>query len=348
MATPDQVASAYQRRQAQIATAATRAAVKQFNHLDEHALSESWAAGGGANLTRIVGQAQLTAASEAAPYLADLAAAQGVAAGRLLAAAVVADALSGIASDGRPLMSLLFLPVLLVKRLISGGAKLGDALAQGRRMTVMLAGTQVADAGRAAVTVGMTADPGWVSYVRILRLPSCARCIILAGREYRWSEGFARHPVCDCYHLAVHRDSPERLLAQTPAEVFESLTREDQDKVFGKAGAESIRLGANPGQVVNARKGMKTATVYGRQAQVTTTGTTSRAHAGRRLIEQGARTQRQAEEFATRLTREGPEQRRLSRRRVMTPRLMPEEILRAANGDRDEAVRLLYRFGYLI
>jgi hypothetical protein len=79
--------------------------------------------------------------------------------------------------------------------------------------------------------------------------------------------------------------------------------------VFGKAGAEAIRAGADITQVVNARQGMQTATVFGRSALVTTTA------------------------------------RRRSSARV---RLMPEQILLEAKGSRDEAIRLLKLHGYLI
>jgi hypothetical protein len=321
MATAEQVATAYQRRQQQISTAATRAAVAVFGRLDEHALSESWAAGVGPSVTAVVERAQLAAAEEAAPYLAVLAAAQGVNASRLLGATIVARSLAGIASDGRPLTSLLFLPVLLIKRLLGDGMKLREALAQGRHMVALLAATQVADAGRAAVTVGMVGDRTWTSYVRVVHLPACSRCIVLAGREYAWSTGFLRHPRCDCtMALRVHRsdgteDGPQPL---SPSSLFQQMTPAEQDKAFGKAGAESIRLGANPGQVVNARRGMQTA--GGRL--VTTTGTTTRGTAGRRM---GAKASRKA-----------------------AVRPMPEQILRDANGDRDLAIDLLRRFGYLI
>jgi hypothetical protein len=35
-----------------------------------------------------------------------------------------------------------------------------------------------------------------IGYIRLLTPPSCARCVILAGRFYRWSDGFKRHPNC--------------------------------------------------------------------------------------------------------------------------------------------------------
>ncbi|MCC5574485.1 hypothetical protein IMZ11_02365 [Microtetraspora sp. AC03309] len=325
MATSQQVAQAFHRQQQQISAAATRSVVQQFSQLDEHALSESWSAGIGRSITATVSQAQLTAASGAAPYLADLAEAQG-AAGQVAAAVLIPQALSGIASDGRPLFSLLYLPILLIKSLLSRGAKLPDAMRQGRTMLALLTSTQVADAGRAAVTVGMTGDRGWVSYVRFLKLPSCGRCIVLAGREYSWSTGFPRHPQCDCYHLPIRRDSPERLLVQSPAEAFAAMTPEEQDKAFTKAGAEAVRLGADIGQVVNARRGMQTA-MGGRL--VTTEGTTSRGIAGKQL---GNLKKQRGERY----------------RRSQTVRPMPEQLIKDAGGDRELAVQFLRRFAYLM
>ena len=55
----------------------------------------------------------------------------------------------------------------------------------------------VSDAGRSAESVATAARPN-VGYVRFLSPPSCARCAILAGRVYRYSQGFQRHPGCDC------------------------------------------------------------------------------------------------------------------------------------------------------
>lgn len=105
----------------------------------------------------------------------------------------------------------------------------------------------------------------------------------------------------------------------------------EQDRVFGKAGAEAIRDGADMAKVVNARRGMTTASVYGREVLITTEGTTVRGDFGRARRD-GPLIQR-------------PGQRVRSTARV---RLMPEQIYLEAAGDRDEAVRLLRRFGYIL
>jgi hypothetical protein len=56
--------------------------------------------------------------------------------------------------------------------------------------------TSIADTGRSSVQVGMAADRQCVAYTRVVTLPACSRCIILSGQQYRYSEGFMRHPNC--------------------------------------------------------------------------------------------------------------------------------------------------------
>lgn len=128
--------------------------------------------------------------------------------------------------------------------------------------------------------------------------------------------------------------------------------------MFTKAGAESIRLGADIGQVVNARRGaaglapagarltaaevqalrsgrsvgrLETRDVFGRQLFTTTEGTTTRGKAGVGL---GAKV-------------DGVKTGKGRYRSARAPRLMPESVLQIAGNDRAEAIRLLKRFGYL-
>ena len=175
--------------------------------------------------------------------------------------------------------------------------------------------TILADARRAATSVAITARPSVSGYVRMLNPPSCSRCAVLAGRWYRWNEGFERHPRCDCLHIpAEEADATD--LRVNPALYFESLDERDQERIFTVAGARAVRDGADIGQVVNARRGMRTAQLFGQDLLVTTEGTTRRGGASR------ARTGRKG------------------------PRLMPESIYSVAT-DRADAIRLLRVNGYL-
>lgn len=104
----------------------------------------------------------------------------------------------------------------------------------------------VADAARAAESVSIATRPQ-VGYVRYVSAPCCSRCAILAGRFYRWSSGFKRHPGCDCTHLPT--TDPRSEFIQDPADLVE------QGLVRGlsKADAKALASGADLGQLVNVR-----------------------------------------------------------------------------------------------
>jgi hypothetical protein len=86
---------------------------------------------------------------------------------------------------------------------------------------------------------------------------ACSRCIVLAGRHYRWNAGFQRHPHCDCVGIPAAESADD--LTTNPRRAFEALSGAEQDKTFGKAGAQAIRDGSDIAKVVNARRGMQTA-----------------------------------------------------------------------------------------
>lgn len=148
--------------------------------------------------------------------------------------------LAGVASDGRNLLSLLRLPTITALTSIGRGMPTTEALAGAGNALAVITATQVSDAGRAAEAVAMTARPRITGYTRVLSTPSCSRCAILAGKWFRYNEGFLRHPRCDCRH--VPSDQPDGPLT-APRDYFDSLTRAQQDRYFGKADAEAIRTG---------------------------------------------------------------------------------------------------------
>lgn len=87
-----------------------------------------------------------------------------------------------------------------------------------------------------------------VEHVRHLILPSCSRCVALGGRVYRYSEGFRRHPGCDCVMIPVTVASPN--FAYDPLE----LARDGQVTDLSKADRRAVDDGADFGQVVNVRR----------------------------------------------------------------------------------------------
>src|SRR5690606_374096 len=290
-----QVALDHYRRRRRLVEEVARAARQTWRQVDRGDIAGSWLTLLPRLLAAVMG-AQLAAAQTADDYLAAVLAAQGI--DPAAEGALVPSALVGVASDGRALDTLLYQPAIAAKAALAEGATVPRAMAAGQATLDMIVRTQVADAGRVADQVALTARREATGYVRMVVGASCARCIILAGRWYRWSQGFQRHPRCDCVHIPS-RESIAGDITTSPRAIFESMPPEEQDRVFGKDGAQAIRDGADMARVVNARRGMYT------------TG-------------------------GLRLTREATTRRGIGR----PVRLMPEEIYRQANGNRDEALRL--------
>lgn len=105
----------------------------------------------------------------------------------------------------------------------------------------------VQDAGRAAESVAV-ATRDRVGWVRHLTLPSCERCAVLAGKFYRWSDGFLRHPGCDCTMVPVADND-----ASMVYDVAE-LAAQGQITGLSKADIRAINDGADFGQVANVKR----------------------------------------------------------------------------------------------
>ncbi len=145
----------------------------------------------GPRLTAIVTAAQLGAARDGSAYVPSALAQQGQQA--IPDTQVAPGALAGIAADGRSLDGLLYGAVVHAKTATVDS--LVERLAAGQRALDMLVSGAVADAGRDASMVAMTARPR-VRWVRIVHTPCCQRCAVLAGRVYAHSTEFQRHPHC--------------------------------------------------------------------------------------------------------------------------------------------------------
>jgi hypothetical protein len=304
-------------------------------------LTGSWLATVGPQMLRAVAAGQLLAASTGQAYVNAMVAADGLDADYVPGAGrVQARALSGIAADGRSLESLLYLPVIRTKTLLQGGLTLQESLLGGLVDLQRMVASEVADAGSGAAGVAMVANRTVTGYVRRVRPGACARCAILAGRWYRYDAGFARHKRCQCYGVPSTKARPgERL---DPLGFFNSLSKAEQDRRFTAAGARAIRDGADIYQVVNARRSVTVLDSYGRRVVATLEGNTRRSGFYQQIrAETEART-------GLRFARTGADlEQGLPRFQLRTPRLMPEEIYKIAE-DRDELIRLLRRFGYLL
>jgi len=182
-----------------------------------------------ARLTPVLTVVMRRAAQDGAQAVDDMLAEQNIEApadGVVSAAAFAASA-----SDGRPLRSLL-------------------EQAQTVRALELMSVTQVTDAGRVAAGVGIAArvDVGWT---RMVNPPCCPRCAVLAGKFFRWNQGFQRHPGCDCRHIPTREDTAGDVRTD-PRALF------TQGKVNGvtKAEQKAISEGADHSQVINARRAL--------------------------------------------------------------------------------------------
>jgi hypothetical protein len=258
----------------------------------------------------VVSSAQLGAATAGAAYVPKVLRELGVDADAF--GEVNPRRLVGVASDGRPLETLLRQPLVRVQYLV-GERGMDPVLArvEGGKFLDRIVQTQVQDAARVSTGVSIAASPKVTGYVRMLNPPTCSRCVLLAGVRYKWNKGFERHPRCDCRHIPASEDVAGDLLTD-PLAYFKSRPPAEQDRVFGKAGAQAIRDGSSISMVVNARRGMSTAA-----KGFTTEGVTRRGLAGSRLG-----TGRQ--------------------------RMMPESIYKVAGDDRMKAVELLKLHGYIL
>lgn len=311
-----------------------------WKELSSADLSGSWTAGVGAAVVRAITAGQLIAASTGQSYVDAVVAAEGAVPDYLPhATRVNYTRLAGVAADGRSLESLTYLPVIRTKQLLAGGVTLQQSLLGGEVDLQRIVMSEVADAGSGAASVAMAANRSVVGYLRQVRAGACARCVLLAGKWYRYNADFQRHKRCACYGVpATKARFPNHL---NPTSFFNNLSRAEQDRRFGQADAQAIRDGADIYSVVNARRGMTTLDAYGRRIATTTEGTT-------RFGDYYKTVRSQAElDSGKRFARSSADvERGLPQFRLRTPRLMPAEIYRLTE-DRLELIRLLRRYGYM-
>lgn len=297
-------------------------------------LDTSWNKVVGPRVLAATTRGQEDAARLGAAYVPEAMATQGLASSQVATPELAT--LVGIASDGRPLASLLYGAVVRAGRAMNAGVQAPTALAQGGEWLRQAAITQVSDAGRAGSSLALVSMPSATAWMRMVNPGACSRCIILAGRHY-WTEGFKRHPQCRCTMIPT-AENIDGDVGTDPRTYFDSLTSAQQDKTFGVSGAQAIRDGADMNQVVNARRNARdsvsTAQVYGRDLLVTTEGVTARGAARTAMLRAG---------YASETVRV-----RGSRyARLKVPRLMPESIYQIAT-DRADALRLLKLYGFIL
>lgn len=334
----------HQRRRSDLSDRVARRAARLWRTIPPGDLEGGWDAVA-PELERVVTAGQYQAAAMAPRYTAAVAREQGARG----AGAVMAAAFTGATLEGREVVPELYAAVTTTKGLIGRGVAVPVAFRAGTAVMTVFAAAMVRDAGNMADKVSGLGRARGVMYARVLSPGACSRCAILAGVGH-FTKHFERHPRCRCTTIPVYTDIPiggqlPEGLFSSGTDYFESLTRAEQDRVFTKAGAEAIRMGADPTSVVNARRGMfrtqqpgslvsraTARTLIGPdgkpfRAYTTVEGTTVRSRFGR----SGTSFSRGLKDRYRRTTR---------------VRLMPETIISQAKTP-VEAVELLHQYGYM-
>lgn len=191
------------------------------------------------------------------PYTSDVLAETGqpgAPVGSVLPAGFMASAPNGL-----PVEATFDAVPVKAKQAVAGGATVTGALAAAASWAGRAVATMLADTSRDVHQADMIARPQVRGYVRMVSAGACSRCIILAGKWFRWNEGFERHPGCNCRHIPASENVAGDVMTD-PYEYFKSLSDAEQDRVFGKANAQAICDGADIFRVENVRmRGMSVA-----------------------------------------------------------------------------------------
>lgn len=242
----DDVAEAHQARLAGIIDTAEARALKSWKRMDFANLDGSWAVIA-QDVTTDAMAAQFAAVTTADKFTDKLSKAYGFDA---RSSRIDPEAFIGVDGSGRALGSLLHGAVTTTKQAI--GAGLGPrAMEAGASYLASMLSTAIADISRSANQVSGISK-GYSTCARVVEPGACSRCVVLAGATQFGP--FKRHPRCRCTVQPIPGGSD---YAKGPEDVFASMSKADQDRVFGEGSAQAIREGSDLISVVDARRGAR-------------------------------------------------------------------------------------------
>lgn len=162
------------------------------------------------------------------------------------------DRFAGGTPDSRPLEGLLQGSVYHAKDAVLAGGTVAEALKDSRTWLQRTVMDAVRDADRQAMQGSLATTKVRTTWTRMLNPPSCKFCAMLAGKVYRWNQGFQAHRSCDCRHVPTNETIGGDLTTD-PYAYFRSLDKQQQDKIFGKNDAQALRDGGDIYRIVNTR-----------------------------------------------------------------------------------------------
>jgi hypothetical protein len=271
MVTAYELALAHQARVISVSDRAVRRALAAWRQMDFENLDASWGVVG-PQVSSLVVAAQMSNARSSSGYAG---AASTIGPSDPADGLVNPSAFTGVDGSGRDIDGLLHGAVTTTKESVGAGLRSAESLLSGATYLAAMMKTAIHDLSRSSDLTAATSRK-YTAYVRVVQSSACSRCAILAGISDS-EVAFKRHPACKCTSYPVDKQDVPNGFHATPDDYFASLSREEQDRVFTKSGAEAIRAGASPQSIVSARRGASGIS-YGRGI-----GGGTQANSGRRL-----------------------------------------------------------------
>lgn len=153
-------------------------------------------------------------------------------------------AYAGKTIDGRAVADVLGPALFTVKRLVGDGKPFEQASAAGRARAVRNVEVETAGASRAALDEALEREPRVRGWRRVTSRRPCGACLAArTGAIQKTSELLRTHPHCSCSKEPVVEGVRERIKRPTGAELFESMSKTEQDALFaGRGGADKAEL----------------------------------------------------------------------------------------------------------
>lgn len=226
------VTDAYRSRLLAIRSRVEREAARRFPSIDQLDATDF-----PERMAAVLSQAQAEAVRVTAGYLAAFLSSE--LGQRTRPVSVSSRDFVGLSRDGRPLEEALRSPLIGVKAKLAEGAEFEVAVAVGRNRAARMAEVDLMHAARAALEDAIERDDRLEGWERATA-GTCGACAALSGTS---GPHFQVHPNCQCVSQPVVRGVSNRFPLPTGAEIFQRLTREEQDAQYGAEKADALRKG---------------------------------------------------------------------------------------------------------
>lgn len=180
---------------------------------------------------------------------------------------------AGRTLDGRPLRAQLASALIAVKSALAGGRTFEAASATGRARALRTVSAELDGAADRALDVALDRQPSIRGWRRVSSARACGACLgSVTGAIQKTDSVLLRHPHCRCTKEPVVEGVKESIRRPTGRELFDRMSKVEQDELFagrgGEAKAELVRSGrVELGDLVSK----DAAPISGRPAAITET-----------------------------------------------------------------------------